>query len=49
MFVSTTVNGSLLTGSTPGIDPITMASGTTIKAQPSGISNGNLSVAWKNP
>jgi hypothetical protein len=47
-FGSATVNGSLLTSSTAGIDPITMASGSTVKAQPSGISNGSFSVAWKH-
>ena len=47
-FGSATVNGALLTGSTPGIDPITMASGTTVKAQPSTISSGSFSVTWKH-
>jgi hypothetical protein len=47
-FTGSTANGSLLTGSTPGIDPITMASGSTVKAQPGGISAGNFSVAWKH-
>ena len=47
-FDSATVNGLLLTGSTPGIDPITMASGSTVKAQPSGLSNGSFSVAWRH-
>ena len=47
-FTSASVNGALLTSSTPGIDPITMASGSTVKAQPSSISNGSFSVAWKH-
>jgi hypothetical protein len=42
------VNGSVLTSSTPGLDPITMKSGTTIKAQPGSMSNGSFSVAWKH-
>jgi hypothetical protein len=42
------VNGSVLTSSTPGLDPITMKSGTTVKAQPSSMSNGSFSVAWKH-
>jgi hypothetical protein len=47
-FSGAAVNGALLTGSTPGIDPITMAAGGTVKAQPSSISNGSFSVAWKH-
>jgi Peptidase A4 family len=47
-FSGATVNGAALTSSTPGIDPITMVSGSTVKAQPSGISNGSFSVAWKH-
>jgi Peptidase A4 family len=47
-FSSATVNGSTLTSSTPGLDPITMVSGSTVKAQPSGMSNGSFSVAWKH-
>ena len=47
-FGSATVNGAPLTSSTPGIDPITMASGSTIKARPSSISNGSFSVSWKH-
>jgi hypothetical protein len=43
-FGSATVNGALLTSATP----ITMASGSTVKAQPSGLSNGSFSVAWKH-
>jgi hypothetical protein len=47
-FSGATANGALLTGSTPGIDPITMQSGTTVKAQPSSIGSGSFSVAWKH-
>jgi Peptidase A4 family len=47
-FSGATVNGSVLTSSTPGIDPITMQSGSTVKAQPSSISNGSFSVTWKH-
>jgi hypothetical protein len=47
-FTASTVNGSTLTSSTPGIDPITMQSGSTVKAQPSSISNGAFSVTWRH-
>jgi Peptidase A4 family len=47
-FGSATVDGSLLTSSTPGIDPITMLSGSTVKAQTSSISNGSFSVTWRH-
>ena len=47
-FSAATVNGSVLTSSTPGLDAITMKSGTTVKAQPSSMSNGSFSVAWKH-
>jgi Peptidase A4 family len=47
-FSGATVNGSTLTSSTAGIDPITMQSGTTVKAQPSTISNGAFAVTWKH-
>jgi hypothetical protein len=47
-FSGSTVNGSTLTSSTPGIDPITMQSGSTVKAQPSSISNGAFSVTWRH-
>ena len=47
-FSAAKVNGSTLTSSTPGIDPITMESGTTVKAQPSSISNGAFTVTWKH-
>src|SRR5947209_5774413 len=45
-FSGATANGSLLTSSTPGIEPITMASGATVKAAPSGISGGSFSDTW---
>jgi hypothetical protein len=47
-FGSASANGSLLTGSTAGIDPITMSSGSTVKAQPSSLGNGSFSVTWKH-
>jgi hypothetical protein len=47
-FTGSKVNGSTLTSTTAGIDPITMQSGTTVKAQPSGISNGAFTVTWKH-
>jgi hypothetical protein len=47
-FSGATANGALLTSSTPHIDAITMQSGSTVKAQPSSISNGAFSVAWKH-
>jgi hypothetical protein len=47
-FSNAKANGALLTSSTPGIDPITMASGSTVKAQPSSISSGAFSVTWKH-
>ena len=47
-FSGAQVNGAALTSSTPGIDAITMQSGSTVKAQPSGISNGSFSVTWKH-
>ncbi len=47
-FSGASANGALLTSSTPGIDAITMASGSTVKAQPSSISSGSFSVAWKH-
>src|SRR3954466_1271917 len=39
-FTGASANGSLLTSSTPHIDPITMQSGSTVKAQPGSINNG---------
>jgi hypothetical protein len=47
-FSGATVNGATLTSSTRGIDAITMQSGSTVKAQPSSISNGSFSVTWKH-
>jgi hypothetical protein len=47
-FGAATVNGSTLTGSTPGLDPITMASGGTVKAQPSSMGSGSFTVIWKH-
>ncbi len=47
-FSGAKANGSLLTSSTPHLDPITMQSGSTVKAQPSSISNGAFSVSWKH-
>ena len=47
-FSGSQVNGATLTSSTPGLDPITMQSGSTVKAQPSGMSSGSFSVAWKH-
>jgi hypothetical protein len=47
-FSSASVNGAALTSSTPGLDPITMGTGSTTKAQPSSLSNGSFSVAWKH-
>ncbi len=47
-FTGATVNGSVLTSSTPNLDPITMQSGSTVKAQPSSMSSGSFSVAWKH-
>jgi hypothetical protein len=45
-FSAATVNGTTLTSSTSGLDPITMVSGSTVKAQPSNLSNGGLSISW---
>jgi hypothetical protein len=46
-FTNATVDGSLLTSSTPGIDPITMVTSSgTVKAQPGNISNGAFSDTW---
>ena len=47
-FSGATVNGTTLTATTAGIDPITMKSGSTVKAQPSQISNGAFTVTWKH-
>jgi hypothetical protein len=46
-FSAATVNGSLLSSSTPGIDPITMVSSSgTVKAKPSTISSGRFTDTW---
>jgi hypothetical protein len=46
-FSSASVNGSVLTSSTPGIDPITMATSSgTVKAKPSTISSGSFTDTW---
>jgi hypothetical protein len=46
-FAGATVNGSALTSSTSGLDPITMvSSGGTVKAAPSGVSSGSFSDTW---
>ena len=47
-FSGAKANGATLTSSTPGIDPITMQSGSTVKAQPSSISNGAFGVTWRH-
>ena len=47
-FTGASANGTLLTSTTPHIDPITMATGSTVKAQPGSISSGAFSVAWKH-
>jgi peptidase A4-like protein len=47
-FSSAKVNGTALTSSTPGLDPITMKSGSTTKAAPSSLSNGSFSIDWSH-
>jgi Peptidase A4 family len=47
-FGSATANDATLTGSTAGLDPITMISGSTVKAQPSSIGSGSFTVTWKH-
>jgi len=47
-FSGATVNASVLTSTTAGLDKITMQSGSTVKAQPGSMSNGSFSVAWKH-
>ena len=47
-FGSAKANGVTLTSSTPGLDPITMSSGNTVKASPSGMSSGSFSVTRKH-
>jgi hypothetical protein len=47
-FSAAAVNGSLLTGSTPGLDPITMSSGSTNKAVVSSFNNGAFTDTWQH-
>jgi Peptidase A4 family len=47
-FSGASANGALLTSKTAGIDAITMQSGSTVKAQPSSITSGAFSVAFKH-
>jgi Peptidase A4 family len=47
-FTGSTANGSVLTSSTPNLDPITMQSGSTVKARPGSMSNGAFSVSWQH-
>jgi hypothetical protein len=48
-FTSASANGSALTASTPGIEPLTMDDEGTEDAAPSGITGGGaFSVAWKH-
>ena len=47
-FSGASANGSALTSRTPHIDPITMANGSTVKAQPGPIGNGSFSVTWQH-
>jgi hypothetical protein len=46
-FTGASANGTSLE-KLPNLDPITMQSGSTVKAQPSGISSGAFSVTWKH-
>ena len=45
-FSGATVNGLELTASTPGLDPITKVSGSTLSAVPSAISGGGFTDRW---
>jgi hypothetical protein len=47
-FSSAAVNGRTLTSSTAGLDPITMASGSTVKAAPSSLGSGSFSISWSH-
>jgi peptidase A4-like protein len=47
-FSGAAVNGSPLTGSTPGVEPLTMESGATVKATPSSIGSGSFSDTWQH-
>lgn len=46
-FSASTVNGVAM-NTLSGLDPITMQSGNTVKAQPSSMSNGSFTVTWKH-
>ena len=48
-FSAASVNGSLLTSGTPGLDPITMATTSgTVKAKPSAIRSGSFTDTWSH-
>lgn len=47
-FTNAMANNTTLTSSTPHIDPITMQSGSTVKALPGSIGSGSFSVQWKH-
>jgi hypothetical protein len=47
-FAEATLDGAPLTEATPGIEPVTMVSGSTVKATPSGIGGGAFSVSWQH-
>jgi hypothetical protein len=47
-FGEVAVDGAALSSSTPGIEPITMTFGGTVKAQPSSITPASFSVAWQH-
>jgi hypothetical protein len=47
-FSVATVNGSPLTSATPGLDPITMVSGTTNKAVISSLTGGGFTDSWQH-
>jgi hypothetical protein len=46
VFSGAMVNGSPLTSSTPGLDPITMSSSSTVSAAPSAIGGGSFTDTW---
>jgi hypothetical protein len=46
-FTAAKANGALM-NTLPNLDPITMQSGSTVKAQPSSMSSGAFSVTWKH-
>jgi hypothetical protein len=45
-FTGAAVDGSPVTSSTPGVEPITMASAGAVKAAPSAVSGGSFSDTW---